>query len=482
MNVSSEVQGARAIPPSRCVPGRVIYLAVTLMSLVLRPASEGADAPAQENVQVPVYTRAQMEEDLDNLTVRLKRAWAYADDKQTLLGVNLDFLQADARRELDTVRDADDFYFVVKRYVGGLMDGHAGVRPGHTSAALLTPAWWPFAVTRLDGCFYVKALEGDCGSLRPGDQVLKVNGVGVDAQFKTVLARSTGSTPAGREYRALDRMRGGKDHQLRVEVVRGAGTNLVCEMTALSGDQPPEAIQHRKLEGNVGYLRFPSFAQDNKIWDEGGRTPEALQKALEGKKNAVRAALGELKDTRALILDLRGNQGGSDALGHFLAHCFCDTKVFPSYYSLRTRFSDDLLALPGFSGGKNPAAVTNQERSRIMLLPEKDISRYPGKLAVLMDEGCFSACDCFLNYLKAAAPKTLFVGRPNGAGAGAPRPVVTLPHSKMVVTFCVMQVWNLKDQLIESRPIQPTVPVKWTVDDLVQGRDPDLTAALERLR
>ena len=61
------------------------------------------------------------------------------------------------------------------------------------------------------------------------------------------------------------------------------------------------------------------------------------------------------------------------------------------------------------------------------------------------------------------------------------RPIVTLPHSKMVVTFCVMQVWNLDDQLIESRPLKPTVPVRWTLDDLRQGRDPDLETALRHL-
>lgn len=52
----------------------------------------------------------------------------------------------------------------------------------------------------------------------------------------------------------------------------------------------------------------------------------------------------------------------------------------------------------------------------------------------------------------------------------------------MVVTFCVMQVWNLNGELIESRPLKPTVPVNWTLDDLRQGRDPDLEAALCHLR
>jgi hypothetical protein len=45
----------------------------------------------------------------------------------------------------------------------------------------------------------------------------------------------------------------------------------------------------------------------------------------------------------------------------------------------------------------------------------------------------------------------------------------------------MIQVWNLNDQLIESRPLKPTVPVQWTRDDLVQGRDPDIEAALRHL-
>ncbi len=53
--------------------------------------------------------------------------------------------------------------------------------------------------------------------------------------------------------------------------------------------------------------------------------------------------------------------------------------------------------------------------------------------------------------------------------------------SRLIPVFCVMQVWNLNGQLIESRPLKPTVPVKWTVEDLFQGRDPDLEAALLHL-
>jgi C-terminal processing protease CtpA/Prc len=460
-------------------------LGTTLAIPLLVSCLQAADAPSQDSAKlptVPVFTRAEMAADLEHLTAHLKRAWAYAEDKHTFLGVDIDALHATAMRQLDEAHDADGFYFLVKKYVGGLMDGHAGVRPGHSSPGISTPRRWPLVVTRLDGRFYVKALESEGAPLRPGDELVSVNGVSLHDRFETVLARSTGSTPAGREYRALDTMRDEAEERLRIEAARPGGSNFTCELRGLrETGTAEEPIRWKRLEGNVGYLRLPSFLQDNKILNAGGRSPAALQAALEPKKTALRRAFAELKDTRALIFDLRGNGGGSDALGHFLAHCLCDTKAHPIYYALSTRMSEELLALPEFATHANKSAWAGNERSQIPLLPEKEVQRYQGKLAVLMDEGCFSACDCFLNYLSIAAPKTVFVGRPNGAGAGAPRPVVTLPHSKMVITFCVMQVWNLNGQLIESRPLKPTVPVTWTRDDLMQGRDPDLEAALRHL-
>jgi C-terminal processing protease CtpA/Prc len=454
----------------------------TVAVLLLGSSLHAADEPLKPSANSPprpAFTRAEMVADLEHLTAHLKNAWAYAEDKRTFLGVNIDALHTTAMQQLDTTPDADGFYFLVKEYVGGLMDGHAGVRPGHSSPGLSTPTRWPLVITRLDGRFFLKALEVEGTPLRPGDELVSVNGVSLPDRFKTALARSTGSTLAGREYRALDTMRAGTETQLRIEAARPGASNFTCVLAGRrETGTAEEPIRWKSLEGNVGYLRLPSFLQDNKIWGKGGRSPAALQAALEPKKTALRQAFAELKGTRALILDLRGNGGGSDALGHFLAHCLCDTKAHPVYYALSTRRSEELLALPEFAAQANKSASPGHERSLISLLPEKGVQRYQGKLAVLIDEGCFSACDCFLNYLSIAAPETVFVGRPNGAGAGAPRPVVTLPHSKMVITFCVMRVWNLNDRLIESRPLIPTVPVKWTREDLMQGRDPDLEAAL----
>ncbi len=60
-------------------------------------------------------------------------------------------LKAQSQPLPTSLRGGDGFYFLVKRFVGRLMDGHAGARVGHSSPALATPLCWPFVVTRLDG-------------------------------------------------------------------------------------------------------------------------------------------------------------------------------------------------------------------------------------------------------------------------------------------------------------------------------------------
>ena len=339
----------------------------------VRPSSlPVASASSPESAKTPVYTRAEMGADLDHLTACVKRAWAYAEDKRAGLGLDVDALHAAALRELDQVHDADGFFFLVQEYVGGLMDGHAGVQAGHSSRGISTPYQWPFVVTRLDGRFYIKAIEGECGPLRPGDELLSVNGVAVRDRFETVLARSTGSTPAGREHRALGTMRWGAESQLRFEATRAGGTNFTCEVPVLRGKTAgEEPIRWKKLADHVGYLRLPSFSQDMAVWEKQGRGTNALQAALQAKKATLRQAFTELKDTRALILDLRGNSGGSDALGHFLGHFLCDTEAHPIYYSLWTRPSEDLAALPEFAYVKQMLAAASNPPGQVRLLPEK---------------------------------------------------------------------------------------------------------------
>src|SRR5262249_54973793 len=107
---------------------------------------------------------------------------------------------------------------------------------------------------------------------------------------------------------------------------------------------------------------------------------------------------------------------------------------------------------------------------------------YTGRLAVLINEVSASATDCFLAALADLYPNVRFIGRPVNGAAGRPTKLATLKHSKANVIWCVMRVWSPKGRLIEGHPTRPDVPVQWTRDDVLTGRDPDLEAALKDLR
>jgi C-terminal processing protease CtpA/Prc len=55
-------------------------------------------------------------------------------------------------------------------------------------------------------------------------------------------------------------------------------------------------------------------------------------------------------------------------------------------------------------------------------------------------------------------------------------------YSKARLTLTVMKVWSPKERLIEGRGTKPHVNVAWSRSDIVEGRDPDLAAALREAR
>jgi hypothetical protein len=95
----------------------------------------------------------------------------------------------------------------------------------------------------------------------------------------------------------------------------------------------------------------------------------------------------------------------------------------------------------------------------------------------LLDEGTFSTADNVAACLADVHPDIRFVGRPNGAGTGAPRSF-ELPRTGTRITFCTMQVKTPNGRMGEGISVELDHPVQWTREDVLRGRDPDLAAGL----
>ncbi len=450
-------------------------------------AALAPSAPAQEQL-----SRKQMAEDMTELFAVVRRAYAYVEEKKEQYGVDLDRMEADTRRQLDRTRSNADFRDLVKEVVAGLRDGHCEAFADHLIPP--RPRAWPFLLCPVkEGVVITGMAHSLAGSgIELGDLLTEVNGRPIEAWINEAGRTVSASTDGARRRLALRRMVNTADPSVRVKVEHADGTTATVTVPTgpclrLSAEpnlaDPPEGrfVAARVLKDRVGYIRIPSFA-----WEPHDRAqgkPDAEVDAS-GKpaRDQIDAAFAAVADTRALVLDVRGNGGGWDNLGAYvLSH------LVPGdfrYYSTQTRSSPDLRAI-------DPSPWLPRDDGwtpRWDWVPRKTVfSFFEGKtydrpLVVLINEDACSATDCLAAALADLRPGVRFVGRPTHGAAGGPRDLAKLMHSGVGVRLCTMRVWGPKGRLIEGHGTRPDVPVRWTREDVLKVRDPDLEAALKDLR
>lgn len=150
-------------------------------------------------------------------------------------------------------------------------------------------------------------------------------------------------------------------------------------------------ITYADLPGGQGYLRISGF---------GGYTDEPAPYAAQPAEldRALDTVLGRERTprTKGLIIDLRINGGGSDALGIHFAERLTDTSYLA--YSKRAR--------------NDPADPTRHTRPRPVYVTPARGPRYTGPVAVLTGGSTFSAGETFTQALMNRPGRTVRIGKP----------------------------------------------------------------------
>lgn len=209
--------------------------------------------------------------------------------------------------------------------------------------------------------------------------------------------------------------------------------------------QQSDVVYAGQFDDQIGYFRIDAWATQN---------PRAYE--------TVYRWIGEHPDAKGLIIDVRFNGGGSDALAGDLAGCFITEPVLHSKHVIRDPKSDN-----GFS----------KVYDRI-LEPNAGRPHFPGKVAVLSGPVVMSSCETFILMMKQAPNATVF-GQTTRGSSGNPR---AYDLSNGVTVF--LPSW--KDMRpdgteIEGIGIQPDVLLETQPNDFAEN-DPVLDAALEHLR
>ncbi|GMU36428.1 MAG: hypothetical protein KJ057_07595 [Phycisphaerae bacterium] len=452
-----------------------------------------------------MLTGAEARDDLDQLEWLLKNRFAYL----TLRGVDIEAAIDALRCGVEGGVTTGDLALQMQKLVALFGDGHSGVSGSQLRAAMPAGAL-PCNVVETSGRIFALSTDGR-SFLDPEHPVLGgLDGDRIESWLDA--ARPTvprGSDPLLRRgcverltwisYLRAELGRPGSDSvTLNLESLDGSSTRSLALPVAA---EPPRYIPpHPKVSGlrddGLGYLRIEMMRDDLEYLD-------ALQKMM-----------SRFRGARGLIIDVRGNGGGTRDVLRVLYPYFCKPDDPPSVLNVaryrlgpgeppdaKEGYLSDRFLFPPTASVWSPrerAVIDAFLRSfkpewivpadgfsgwHVFVAPAgaiKPSDRFDRPVAILMDSNCFSATDVFLSAFK-GRPGVTLIGTPSGGGSGRKRGY-TLAHSGIEVRLSSMASFRADGRLYDGRGIEPDVLAPATPDDLIGRTDSVLDLAVSRLR
>ena len=441
-------------------------------------------------------TAAMISADLDALQRELEERWAYVKTNGVDLAAAIDEIRARGASGMAF----NDYGIEVQKLIARFIDGHAGVGSfGYPSGYL------PFFI-ETSGDRFVAIRPDRSGFLADGfPYVRSLDGAAIADWIEAAAPFNPQGSPQYvtrrglRQIALLQFMRSvmglPQSETVRVELAAtdGARTTeieLPVAASASSGSTWPRA-RSGLIDGDVGYIRIesmtPDAAVDIDVW------------------------MDLFRDTRGLIVDVRGNGGGLRhplrALYPYLVSDEAPPRVInAAKYRLHPDNAEDHLGGSRFLYRESWEGWTPAEREAIRRFketfrpewtpPEAEFSEwhylvlarrnnpnayvYGKPVIVLMDEKCFSATDIFLSGLK-GVPGVTLVGYPSGGGSA--RAVgARLPESGLSLRLASMASFQRTGLLYDGNGIEPDVVVDPTPESfLAGGEDNVLEVAISML-
>jgi carboxyl-terminal processing protease len=270
----------------------------------LRLVEEPPDSPADG-----AMSQGKMRQDFDTACRTVSEHYAYFDAKATSW--------ADVRKlyaaDLDKVRTRDDFVVLLERVVDELYDPHAQLNTNLGTSPRLVPSGTDLWAEWRGGKAIITDVragsDAQKGRVKPNDVVMGIDNTPISEVVEARLGRSYSHTiPAARDW-ALRAVLAGRHNTLRLLHLQDGDTIRTVSLAARDqfGSPAAEPVSHSRIAPGTGYVRFnDSLGGDSTIV-------------------AFDRALGDLRDTRALILDLRETPSGGNStvargiLGRFVS-------------------------------------------------------------------------------------------------------------------------------------------------------------------
>ena len=262
----------------------------------------------------------------------------------------------------------------------------------------------------------IKGAPADLGGVKPGDMILKINGNDVkgDNIFQTA------------SY-----IKGNLNSFVDLEILR---ENKRISKKIKRAEIKIKTVESEIMDKEIGYIRIVSFISS------------------EGPVEFI-DAMNKVKDTNALILDLRGNTGG-----------LFQNAVFVSYM-----FLDEGKIVKVIGRGGHNSSYTAEEKEYT----------YDKPLIVLVDGESASASEIVSAALKDNG-RAMIVGTKT-FGKGVVQKVYDMPNN-MGMNLTIARYLTPNGNDINKKGIEPNYFVEITKDDFEKNNDSQLNFAKNMLR
>ncbi len=427
---------------------------------IIEPIGKGYvtyEAPAGPSAPKMDLSKAERVENFEILWKAIDRSYSFFEHK----GINWQDVIAHYRTKVEAVETGEEYYRLLHQAVRELKDAHSWLHnyKDETRLARFSPA---VSTRRIEGKAVVtQVIEGSEAfenGLRAGAVITRVEGLSVADQVERLrpMLRMCSSERNFQEIAYRQLLHGEEGSELALAFVpQGKETPVESELERGSiAGQPSRHVGFPVRKGRFvwsgihpsgcGYIRILSFSGRMEIADEFDRVLETL------------------KDTPALIIDIRDNPGGFGT---------AQPRIVGRFISATTKVATSLR--------KNGPRHDDFSSRDDVIAPAGDW-QYTKPIALLTNAVTGSAADLFAcRMIGTSRPITVgTTTHGNLTGIGV---YVVLPCD-LVVRVSYGYICDIDGRIIEGNGNVPDIRAELTLADVIDGTDSVIDCAIQALQ
>ncbi|MDV3428455.1 MAG: peptidase S41 [Bacillota bacterium] len=260
------------------------------------------------------------------------------------------------------------------------------------------------------------------------------------------------------------------------------------------GEKITEDITPAKYEKNKSAQAADSSSEEkilkkNKIAYLKVKSMSNMTLDSDGKK--ISEFFNKIKDYPYLIIDIRGNGGGTDEywMSNVVEPLIADSKSASQAIAFKGNYIKPFLTGRGIttkSIDKIPEQfksnyVSNMERYTAVTrtIKPKNSVNFKGKIYLLVDDYVYSSAESFAAFSKSSGFAELVGTTTGGDGIGIDPCVMALPNSGLIIRFSLDMGINSDGTVNEKTHTKPDIYTEQSYADFLKGEDTILNKVLQ---